>query len=346
MALPEKFSKGAWKNKEVEEWLDTIGHRPGGIEMWPSVWVELCFLVSLQECLLYVKYLSLADVSKYYPYRHNFLLFPDKWPNAFPREREPTRRLLAQHNKVLIEFIEWFAEFSVELKVEYNKCIDEGFEPGKPLPVVVDAELFTDATDKQETKPPPAQPGPPKPSKARSRQMAKKVDISYLDEDTQKEIKEKINKAKNVGKVEEAKKAKVKIDKYYKIKAEIEEELIKKLDGTELGRKSNSNLLVETAWLPSRILKIIANLPLKRAETDDGLLTAIKRIETGKVGARKRKAVAKDSTTILVKTSEAGDTQVIPLDKKKAPAKKKKTSAKKTTTKKKSPATKAIARKK
>jgi len=62
---------------------------------------------------------------------------------------------------------EWKAEFLDELKKEYKKYIDAGFEPGKPLPVESGETEFDDDGEPIETKPqpePPAQdttiPGP------------------------------------------------------------------------------------------------------------------------------------------------------------------------------------------
>ena len=85
------------------EWLQKVGNRDGGQEFWPSVWVELCFLEGLEESLNYL-YSILEDKTD-----------EDK---------------------------KWKAEFFVELKEEYKKCIDAGFDPRRPLPVDSGEEEF------------------------------------------------------------------------------------------------------------------------------------------------------------------------------------------------------------
>lgn len=85
------------------DWLRLVSNRHGGREFWPSVWVELCFLEGLEESLNYLD-----------------SILEDKTD----------------------EDKKWKAEFFVELKEEYTKCIDAGFEPGKPLPVDSGEEEF------------------------------------------------------------------------------------------------------------------------------------------------------------------------------------------------------------
>lgn len=85
------------------EWLQKVGRRHGGQEFWPSVWVELCFLEGLEESL---EYLS--------------AILEDKTD----------------------EDKKWKTEFFVELKEEYTKCINAGFDPRRPLPVDSGEEEF------------------------------------------------------------------------------------------------------------------------------------------------------------------------------------------------------------
>ena len=112
--------------------------------------------------------------------------------------------------------------------------------------------------------------------------------LDTLKEDDKKVLLEAVDDAANADKKAEAKEAKGRVEFYYDVKEKIENELLSKLirmpsksAGTEpprLGLKTAG----DNGWSTNKILKIIANLPNKKPDKDDGYILAARNIEVGK----------------------------------------------------------------
>ena len=112
----------------------------------------------------------------------------------------------------------------------------------------------------------------------------KTIDISGLPEDQQDAIRAQLDKANTAEEAKEAIRAKAAVKFYYKVKDEIQAELIKKLAKMPNGEVSPLALRAagDTGWSHSKILKIIGNMPNRKPTKDDGYVRAARNIEKGK----------------------------------------------------------------
>ena len=112
----------------------------------------------------------------------------------------------------------------------------------------------------------------------------KTIDISGLPEDQQDAIRAQLDKANTAEEAKEAIRAKAAVKFYYKVKDEIQAELIKKLAKMPNGEVSPLALRAagDTGWSHSKILKIIGNMPNRKPTKDEGYVRAARNIEKGK----------------------------------------------------------------
>lgn len=103
--------------------------------------------------------------------------------------------------------------------------------------------------------------------------------LDTLNEADKKALLGKVDKVANADKAEEARAAKKRVEFYYSVRDEIEGILIEKLEGSKLGEQA---LKMKNPWTPSKVLKLIANLPNKKPEKDSGYILAARNIEVGK----------------------------------------------------------------
>lgn len=162
----------------------------------------------------------------------------------------------------------------------------------------------------------------------------KTIDISGLPEDQQKAIRAQLDKANTAEEAKEAIRAKAAMKFYYKVKDEIQAELITKLAKMPNGEVSPlaEKAAGDTGWSHSKILKIIGNIPKRKPTTDEGYVRAARNVEKGKPRklsdeakakkkAREEEKVQRGAATTLFKTGHRAPKTKVAKKKKAAKAK-------------------------
>ena len=132
----------------------------------------------------------------------------------------------------------------------------------------------------------------------------KTIDISGLPEALQETIRAQLDKAKNVETAKEAARAKEAMKFYYKVKDDIEKELLKRLGKSELAKRADG----DNGWSAGKILKVVANIPNRKPSKDDGFITAASNIEKGKKRKLSDTAKAKKEAREEAKTKREAAT--------------------------------------
>lgn len=139
--------------------------------------------------------------------------------------------------------------------------------------------------------------------------------LKTVSSDQTKAIHDEIASKRTEANDREVGRAKISLEFYYKLKGELEdaciEKLREKLGGPGHGLCSQYKKPGGTAgkWSKSKILKIIANLPAKKPNTDLGLVKAVRTIEFGK--QRKWSKAVKEKRKLAAETKKKKDTQTI-----------------------------------
>ena len=138
----------------------------------------------------------------------------------------------------------------------------------------------------------------------------KTIDISGLPEALQATIRAQLDKANTAEEAKEAIRAKAAMKFYYKVKDEIQAELLKKLAKMPNGEVSPLALKAagDNGWSKSKILKIIATIPNRKPTKDEGYVRAARNIEQGKKRKLTDEAKAKKEAREEAKTKREAAT--------------------------------------
>jgi hypothetical protein len=163
--------------------------------------------------------------------------------------------------------------------------------------------------------------------------------LDTLKEADKKTLLDEVDAVANTENTAEVKRAKEALEFYYDVKEDIEAAVIEALLEKPIkgGGKEPSRLALKAAgdngWSGNKILKIIANLPNKMPDKDEGYITAARNIEVGKKKRPTKEQIEKKKQVALERKQEAARQKLFQKEvsdrKKAAEAKKKKPTPKK-----------------